>query len=55
VAGLAAGYLIERRLGPVAGPYRKGEPGELMLAVRVLTATGAAAALAARGRSAFSP
>jgi Polysulphide reductase, NrfD len=48
---LAAGYLMERRLGPVAEPYRTGEPGELMLAARVLTATGAAAALAARGRS----
>jgi formate-dependent nitrite reductase membrane component NrfD len=47
---LAAGYLMERRLGPVAEPYRTGEPGELMLAARVLTATGAAAALAARGR-----
>src|SRR5262249_34696860 len=53
VTELAAGYLIERRLGPVAEPYRKGEPGELMLAARVLTATGAAAALAARGRSRF--
>jgi hypothetical protein len=51
VTELAAGYLIERRLGPVAEPYRTGEPGELMLAARVLTATGAAAALAARGRS----
>jgi hypothetical protein len=53
VTELAAGYLIERRLGPVAEPYRNGEPGELMLAARVLTATGAAAALAARGRSRF--
>ena len=51
VTELAAGYLIERRLGPAAEPYRDGEPGELMLAARVLTATGAAAALAARGRS----
>ena len=51
VTELAAGYLMERRLGPAAEPYRKGEPGELMLAARVLTATGAAAALAARGRS----
>jgi hypothetical protein len=51
VTELAAGYLMERRLGPVAEPYRSGEPGELMLAARVLTATGAAAALAARGRN----
>jgi len=51
VTELAAGYLMERRLGPVAEPYRTGEPGELMLAARVLTATGAAATLAARGRS----
>ena len=48
VTELAAGLLIERRLGPVAEPYRTGEPGELMLAARVLTAAGAAAALAAR-------
>jgi len=51
VTELAAGYLMERRLGPAAEPYRTGEPGELMLAARILTATGTAAALAARGRS----
>ena len=51
VTELAAGFLMERRLGPAAEPYRKGEPGELMLAARILTATGTAAALAARGRS----
>jgi len=53
VTELAAGYLIERRLGPVAEPYQQGEAGELMLAARVLTATGAAASMAARGRSRF--
>ena len=54
VTELAAGYLMERRLGPVAEPYKEGEPGQLMLAAKVLTATGAAAAavsLATRGRS----
>src|SRR5205807_557181 len=44
VTELAAGFLMERRLGPAAEPYRTGEPGELMLAARVLTATGASAA-----------
>jgi hypothetical protein len=42
---------MERRLGLVAEPYHSGASGELMLAAKVLTATGAAAALAARGRS----
>ena len=51
----AAERLLERRLGAVAEPYREGKPGELMLAARVLSVTGMAAVLAARGRNRVLP
>jgi hypothetical protein len=49
VATLAAGGMMEKHLGMLGEPYRKGLPGALYTASKVLTAAGAVA-LAARGR-----
>lgn len=43
--------LMQRRLGPLARPYRERRPGRLMGAARALTVAGAAGTLAAARRS----
>jgi len=50
VAELAAAKLMERRMGMVAEPYHSGKSGAYMKASQLLSALGAAGALA-RGRS----
>ena len=47
-AELAAEWRLERRLGPVAEPYRTGKSGALMRAGQILAAGGTAAALLGR-------
>jgi hypothetical protein len=53
-AELAAEWLLDRRLGPGAEPYRTGNAGNLMRAGRVLTAGGAVSALVGRRSRAVS-
>lgn len=48
VAESAAGFGLERLLGPAGEPYRTGDGGRLLRAARAMTITGGAAALAAR-------
>ncbi|GAA3934002.1 polysulfide reductase NrfD [Actinomadura viridis] len=48
---LAAERRMERRLGPLAEPYRAGRAGLLMRAAKVLTIAGAAGAALPAGRS----
>jgi formate-dependent nitrite reductase membrane component NrfD len=48
-AELIARHLLERRLGADAEPYRAGLPGLLMKAAEVLTVSGLAGAILARG------
>ncbi len=53
-AELTAERLIDRRLGPVARPYRTGRSGTLLRTGQVLAAGGAAAALLGRRNRALS-
>jgi Polysulphide reductase, NrfD len=53
-AELTAEWLLDRRLGPAAEPYRTGRSGALMRAGRILAAGGAAAALVGRRNRAVS-
>ncbi|MFC6886429.1 MULTISPECIES: NrfD/PsrC family molybdoenzyme membrane anchor subunit [Actinomadura] len=51
VLDVAATRLLERRLGPIAEPYRTGRGGRLMRAAQALTVAGAAGAAVFAGRS----
>jgi hypothetical protein len=50
VAELAATWVMERRLGELGEPYRRGLPGRLTKAAKALTAVGAIAAAAGSSR-----
>jgi Polysulphide reductase, NrfD len=53
-AELTAERLLDRRLGPMAEPYRTGRPGALMRAGRILAAAGTAGAICCRRNRAVS-
>jgi|HubBroStandDraft_6_1064221.scaffolds.fasta_scaffold211872_2 hypothetical protein len=53
-AELTAEWLLDRRLGPAAEPYRTGRSGTLMRAGQILAAGGTAAALLGRRSRALS-
>jgi hypothetical protein len=48
-AGLRLSQLMERRLGMVGEPYRRGRPGMYMRASKASTALGLAATVAGKG------